>query len=429
MKKITLILGGIRSGKSAFAEQKAEFYAEKPVYIATSMPANCDMKTQAARLQMRRGNRYELIEAPYDLTGPLRRLKDRTVLVDCLTFNLSNRLMATGEYMDREELAESDEDYLKDVYKIIRKNKLNVIFVSNDAGAAPAEIDSLGRHFQELHGRWNRIMAGYADEVYTVRAGIPTLVKKEKIFPFKISAPSYLLPSGCIENVTYLMDKAEDIQLVVLDPLREDVLLKKETLTTLEYLAGGAGITYSVLMPARPNLSKAFQQRLDNASVIIEALSRLNISTFTFRYDLPEGVPWENLAREEIQSIESVYTRFFSALREQFPGVDLSLENTGTPLSALDRIISGCGISYCIDIGHLAVQGRDLAEVGPRLKQASVVHLYGWAESGGRKYDHRPIIYHRDIFKLLESFTGILTIENHHKILYEKSLDLLKTYF
>jgi len=429
MKKIILILGGIRSGKSYFAEQKAEFYSGKPVYIATSIPFDNEMKLRVAQHKKRRGNRYELIEVPYDLTGPLERLKDRTVLVDCLTLNLSNRLMATEEYMDLEELIETDEGYLKDLYKIINKNNLKVIFVSNEVGAALIEPNELGRYFQDLQGRWNRIMAGYADEVYVVQAGIPTLIKKENIFPFKISAPSYLMPSGYIENVTFLMDKVDDIQLLVFDALKEDPLLKEESLTTLEYLAKDSGITYSVHMPVKPKLTAGFQQRLEAAYFIIETLNRLNISSYTFHYDLPDGVKWEKVTKEEIQSIEATYIKFFRAIKEKFPGVDLSLENTETPLSALDRIISECSISYCIDIGHLMVQGRDLAEIEPRLRQASVVHLHGWEEKNRKKQDHRPILYDRRIFKQLESFPGILTIENYHKLLYEKSLKLLREYF
>lgn len=429
MKKITLILGGIRSGKSYFAEKKAEFYSEKPGYIATSIPFDSEMKFRVAQHKKRRGNRYELIEAPYDLTGPLGRLKDRTVLVDCLTLNLSNRLMATEECMDLEKLIETDENYLKGLYEIINKNNLKVIFVSNEVGAAPVESNQLGRYFQDLQGRWNRIMAGYADEIYLVQAGIPTLIKKENIFPFKISGPSYLMPSGYIENVTYLMDKVDDIQLLLFDALKEDPLLKKESLTTLEYLAKDSGITYSVHMPVKPELTAGFKQRLEGAYSILEALNRLKISSYTFHFDLPDGVAWEKVTKDEIQSIEASYINFFRALKEKFPGVDLSLENTETPLSALDRVIGECGISYCIDIGHLLVQGRDLAEIEPRLHQASVVHLHGWEEKNGKKQDHRPVLYDRKIFKLLESFTGILTIENYHKLLYKKSLKLLREYF
>jgi adenosylcobinamide kinase/adenosylcobinamide-phosphate guanylyltransferase len=429
MKKITLILGGIRSGKSHFAEQKAEFYSEKPVYIATAIAFDEEMKLRITMHRRRRGDRYEAVEAPYDITGPLQRLKDRTVLVDCLTLNLSNRLLASEEHMELEELIESDEDYLKDIHDIIVKNSLNVIFVSNEVGFAPIETNKLGRYFQDLQGRWNRIMAGYADEVYMVQAGIPTLIKKKNIFPFRVGAPSYLLPTGYIENVTYLMDKVGDIQLLAFDSTAEDPLFKNDTLMTLEYLTKESNITFSVHMPVKPKLFENFEKRLDAACFIIEKLSRIRISTFSVHYDLPDGKAWQNLMEEELRWIEDNYIKYFNALNGKFPGIDISLENTETPLSALDRVISGCGISYCIDIGHLLVQGWDLKEIKSRLKQASVVHLHGWEEKEGKSQDHRPVIYDRKIFKLLESYRGIITIENYHKLLFEKSLEVLQEYF
>ncbi len=467
MKKIILVLGGIRSGKSYFAEQKAEFYSEKPVYIATAVLFDSEMKARAELHKKRRGNRYELIEAPYDITGPLRKLKDRTVLVDCLTLNLSNRLMASREYMDLETLTATDEEYLKDIIKIIESNNLKAILVSNEVGSSPVEANPLGRYFQDLQGRWNRLLAGYADEVYLLQAGIPTLLKKECCFPFRIGAPSYLLPTGYIENVVYLMDKVRDIQLLMFDSHQEDPLLKKESLATLDYLAREAGITYSVHMPVKPLLTAGFQERLEAAIFIIERLNRLPVSSYTFHYDLPDGWVWEKLTRDQVRSLEDTYIEFFGKLKKKFPGVDFSLENTDTPLSALDRMVSGSGISYCIDIGHLLVQGRKMEEIESRLPKASVVHLHGWEArptdgsyshppvfggkrpmqdflpmvegfsngflearpTDGKRQDHRSIIFDRGIFKCLESFRGVLTIENYHKILYEKSLAVLKEYF
>ncbi|MCP4148999.1 MAG: hypothetical protein GY757_14725 [bacterium] len=431
MKKITLVLGGIRSGKSYFAEKRAEFYSEEPVYIATSISFDREMEERITMHRKRRGDRYELIEEPYDLTVPLAGLRGRTVLVDCLTLNLSNRLLARekeGE-LKLAVMMREDGEYLEALHEIILRNDLNVIFVSNEVGFAPIEPSILARYFQDLQGRWNRILAGFADEVYMVQAGLSSQIKKVPLFPFKISAPSYLLPTGYIENVTYLTDKVDDVQLLVFDYLADDPLFKSDTVKTLQYLAKEPGLTYSVHMPVSPRLFDGFEKRLTAAFSIIEALEPLDISSYTFHYDLPEGELWQDLNDMEKRKTSAIYIEFFKKIKERFPGIDISLENTATPLSALDGVVSGCAVSYAIDIGHLVVQGWELDEIGPRLERASVVHLHGWEEKDGKLQDHRAIVYSREIFTLLESFKGILTIENYHKLLFSKSLEVLKSYY
>ncbi len=431
MKKITLILGGIRSGKSFFAEQRAEKYAEKPVYVATSVPFDDDMKARVQLHRERRGDKYELIEAPDDLIEPLSQLEDRTVLVDCLTIHLSNRLLAKEENLDLQQLIEEDEAYLAQLHRVIERNRLKVIFVSNEVGMAPVSVNKLGRYFQDLQGRWNRIMAAYASEVWQVRAGIPSLIKKEPCFPFRISAPSYVLPTGYIENVTYLLDKVEDIQLLAFDAVEDDPLLKDGTLRTLEFLAKESSLTYSVHMPVKPELftEEGKNKRLETATTIMEAMKRLKVTTHTFHFDLPGGKEWRTMTAEEKEEVPAVYIDFFRRLRQRFPNADMSLENTGTPVSALDGVVEECALSYAVDIGHLAVQDWDISEVEPRLPRASVVHIHGLEEQGGKRRDHRAIRFDRRVFRMLETFTGILTVENYHPLLLKESLRVLRDYF
>lgn len=431
MKKITLIMGGIRSGKSYFAEQRAEYCAENPVYLATALSvANDPEMAQRIRAHReRRGQRYETIEAPYDITGPLARLKKRTVIVDCLTLNLSNRLLSSVEFLSLEQIIETDEEYLEEIRQIIYANDLRVIFVANEVGWAPVEMNKLGRFFQDLQGRWNRIVAEYADEVYWVRAGIPELIKKESCAPFRVGAPSYVLPTGYLENVTYLMEQVQDIQLLVFDNKADDPLFQENTLTTLSYLARESDLHYSVHMPVKPLIFENAEQRFHDAVFIIEKMQTLPISAFTFHYDLPAGKEWRGLSKQEIQGINRIYSHFFKLLRERFPLLPLTLENTATPLSALDKVVKGCGLSYCIDIGHLWVQGWDLQEIEKRLVHSPVVHFHGWEEREGRKVDHRAVEFQREIFSMLESFTGVVTIENYHPVLLQRSLQVLRDYF
>ncbi len=429
MKKITLVLGGIRSGKSHFAEQKALYYAKRPVYIATAVPFDDETRERVALHRERRRDQFDVFEEPSDLVPVLAKLQDQTVLVDCMTLNLSNRLLAKDEDAPLPRLIAGDDLYLERIRRTIEQNRLNVIFVSNEVGFAPVAANRLGRYFQDLQGRWNRLLASFADEVYMIQAGIPAILKKEKRLPFKLSAPSYLYPGGYIENITRTMETLDDIQLLLFDSVDDDPLFREGTLSTLRYLQQGADITYSVHMPVAPRVFEDFEARLASSLSIIGTLKQLDISSFTFHYDLPHQAVWEELNLEAIQSIDEAYIGFFSAIRDQFPDIDISLENTATPISALDNVVNQSDISYCIDIGHLIIQRRHLDEILPRLRRTSVIHYHGTQTVEGNPRDHQPIQFDRAIFQLLENYHGILTIENYHPTLFNQSRAQLERYF
>lgn len=429
MKKTTLVLGGIRSGKSHFAEQRALHYSDRPVYIATAIPFDDETRARIALHRQRRQNRFDVFEEPVDITKILSALQDRVVLVDCMTLNLSNRLLQQDENTSLETMIAEDDIYLQTIRRVIEANRLNVIFVSNEVGFSPVEPNRLGRYFQDLQGRWNRIMAEGAAEVYMIQAGIPNLLKKECHFPFKLSAPSYLYPGGYIENVTRVMDRVDDIQLLLFDSSADDPLFQEGMISTLDYLQTGAGITFSAHMPVRPRITEDFDGRLHSSLAIIQSLQQLDMSSFTFHYDLPEGREWETMNAGDIQTLDDTYAEFFDAIRRNHPAIDISLENTATPLSALDRVVERCGISYCADIGHLLFQNRDLDDIEPRLRKTSVVHLHGAQEVKGKLMDHQALTFNRRVFQLLENYQGILTIENYHPSLFHSSREKLANYF
>ena len=166
MKKTTLVLGGIRSGKSHFAEQRALYYSGRPAYIATAIPFDDETRDRIDLHRQRRRNRFEVFEEPLDITAILSTLQDRVVLVDCMTLNLSNRLLKRSEETSLAQMIDEDDLYLENIQRIITDNHLNAIFVGNEVGLSPVEPNRLGRYFQDLQGRWNRILAERADDVY-----------------------------------------------------------------------------------------------------------------------------------------------------------------------------------------------------------------------------------------------------------------------
>lgn len=443
MKKITLVLGGIRSGKSYFGEQKVLFYSDNPVYIATSIPFDDEMKYRVEIHKARRKNNFSATyEEPVNLLKVFKNLENDTVcIVDCMTLNLSNRLLEKSELFDKKskigisDFISKDDKYLKDIFQIINKKNLNIVFISNEVGTSPVEMNKMGRYFQDLQGRWNRLIAEYSDEVYFVRAGIPQLIKKNSVKPFRVSAPSYLLPTGYVENVTYLIDKVDDIQLLLFDSTTDDELFQKDKymISTLKYLTEETGKTFTVHMPTSPKIfdEKGFEKRLKNSLDMINLLSELkNIKSYTFHYDLPDNKIFEDLSSAQKEEIDNKYISLFEKILHKYPDIDISFENVSTPISTLDNVVKKCGISYCIDIGHLIFQNRKINEIEPRLHKTSIVHYHGTKKlESGKLKDHNEIVYDKKIFKILEKFHGILTIENYHKLKFEKSLKSLNEYY
>ncbi len=429
MKKITLVLGGIRSGKSVFAENRALLYHHKPVYIATAIAFDDEMKARIARHRKRRRDRFKLIEEPLDLNRVLAGLSAETVVIDCLTLNLSNRLMEHEKNNSLEGLIQIDDQYLDSLIKLIDQQQLNVILVSNEVGCAPVSTSQIGRYFHDLQGRWNRKIAENADEVFFMQAGIPGQLKKQQVLPFRLGAPSYVLPTGYIENVTHLIGQVNDVELLLFSVQEEDPLFQNEVLNTLAYLQRNADLTYTVHMPLEPTLFENFQGLEQLAIKIIDALSSLKVLAFIFHYDLPDSCHWQDISADAKVEIDELYIGLFRSLLKKFPGLPIALENTSTPVSALDTVVNTNRIAYCIDVGHVLDRQFPLQEIEPRLKQTSVIHIHGVDSSKEKNRDHCAVSFNRDLFNLLEKFTGVLTIEVFHKVLLQKSLALLKDYF
>ena len=164
----TLILGGARSGKSAFAERLAA-PAGRPVYLATADPGDEEMKERIRLHRERRGARWTTVEEPLEVAAALARLSgpDTVAVVDCLTLWVSN-LMHTG----RDVAAESER-----LVEALASCGCAVILISNEVGLGIVPDNPLSRAFRDHLGRLHQAIAARADRVYFVVAGIPLTVK------------------------------------------------------------------------------------------------------------------------------------------------------------------------------------------------------------------------------------------------------------
>jgi adenosylcobinamide kinase/adenosylcobinamide-phosphate guanylyltransferase len=168
MKNLTLVLGGTRSGKSAYAESLFEAI-ETPLYLATGTAGDGEMSERIARHRERRGERWKTLEEPIGLAAALLRESrpDQPILVDCLTLWLGN-LMA-GE-RDVAQLSAA-------LISILPRLKGPVVMVSNEVGWGIVPDNKMAREFRDHAGELHQRIAAIADRVVLVTAGLPLVLK------------------------------------------------------------------------------------------------------------------------------------------------------------------------------------------------------------------------------------------------------------
>lgn len=169
MGRVTLVLGGARSGKSSFAEGLAVESGLAMHYIATGQAWDDEMRDRIAEHRRRRGGRWTTHEAPLDLTGTIAAVDsaDNVILVDCLTLWITNLMM--GE-IDVTQAFFPFLERLKTVHA-------QVFIVSNEVGMGIVPENAMARAFRDHAGRLHQDIAQVADEVYFVAAGLPLRMK------------------------------------------------------------------------------------------------------------------------------------------------------------------------------------------------------------------------------------------------------------
>lgn len=173
-----LILGGARSGKSAYAEMRA---AESGCVVHVVVTAQAGDNEMARRIALHRSRRpavWSVTEAPQDLAGALTRIcaEDRFVLVDCLTLWLSNLLMTLDERSDAlPEVFTRERDALLDCLPALPGH---IALVSNEVGWGIVPMGRLSRVFADETGRLHQAVAARCERVTLVAAGLPLALKQ-----------------------------------------------------------------------------------------------------------------------------------------------------------------------------------------------------------------------------------------------------------
>ena len=168
----TLVLGGARSGKSAFAQGAAEALAAETggrlVMVATAQAFDSEMAGRIARHRQDRGPAWTTLEAPLDIADALEPLgANDIVVVDCLTLWLSNLML------DERDLATAAAGLVEAAGRFPGALWL----VSNEVGFGIVPDNALARRFRDEAGRLHQALAQAADAVALVVAGLTLRLK------------------------------------------------------------------------------------------------------------------------------------------------------------------------------------------------------------------------------------------------------------
>ena len=178
-RRMILLLGGARAGKSTYAMRLAQdgerTSVDEVCFIATAQGLDEDMTKRIARHRAERSPHWRTIEEPCQIDEALRQASEaRIVIVDCLTLFVSNWLM---RHEDEHECEQFVRRITRNFLELTRTRQQTIICVSNEVGLGVVPDTDLGRVFRDLLGRVNQEFAAAADEVYLLIAGLPLQLK------------------------------------------------------------------------------------------------------------------------------------------------------------------------------------------------------------------------------------------------------------
>ncbi len=183
---VTFVIGGARSGKSTFAEEKAKEYGSKVLYIATATVTDEAMADRVRKHREQRPKSWSTLE----MHSEFRSLADKkefveceVVLLDCISTLIGNLMFESGIDFDScksEVVNKLEKDITAEVLALIEVCNLNnkkLVIVSNETGMGVVPPYYMGNYFRDMSGRINREIGSKADFMYFIFSGIPIKLK------------------------------------------------------------------------------------------------------------------------------------------------------------------------------------------------------------------------------------------------------------
>jgi adenosylcobinamide kinase / adenosylcobinamide-phosphate guanylyltransferase len=174
MAQITLLTGGVRSGKSSYALELAHACAGPKCFIATAQAFDSEMSTRIENHKTSRGKNYITIEEPVDLASALakcRELNAQTIVIDCLTVWIGNLMHSYN--CDTMKMNAAKQDFIQALQQITAR----CFIVTNEVGWGIVPENKMARDFRDFSGSLNQEIAKLAESVYLLCSGIPLKIK------------------------------------------------------------------------------------------------------------------------------------------------------------------------------------------------------------------------------------------------------------
>ena len=179
--KITLILGGARSGKSSYAQSLAEESGKSVTFIATAQALDDEMSARIQKHRAERPANWETLEIQFDIAACVEQIKSKVVILDCITLLISNLLMqfVKDDLVDETPFMLAVRKEINELASTLRAHGQDQdwLIISNEVGLGLVPPYQMGRVYRDAIGWANQRLAREADKVIFMVAGIPTIIK------------------------------------------------------------------------------------------------------------------------------------------------------------------------------------------------------------------------------------------------------------
>ena len=179
MSRITLILGGARSGKSSHAQKLAEDSRKSVTFLATAQAFDEEMSARIQKHRAERPSHWQTLEVPLEIAPHVKQIQSEVVVLDCITLLISNLMMrfVKDDRVDEAPFIQSVQNEIEALLSAIRESNQHWIIVSNEVGLGLVPPYQMGRAYRDAIGGANQQLAREANSVLFMAAGIPMVIK------------------------------------------------------------------------------------------------------------------------------------------------------------------------------------------------------------------------------------------------------------